>query len=183
MLREIDRQLHIIHIAGEEYRVRFCLNALLCLEELYRPVEDMSDPREWTREDILQFARAAMCSLPANYPAVNRRDFLAVMPDIAELEKSVLDRDLISLAAELAKALAQAFPSSGAAPEAANPPAGKRYYSCIGHTKAIFCDEMGNSDAEWWRSTYREIDDRINYYMEAKGLKERPVIVREFDDD
>ena len=180
MLREIDRQYNIIHIAGEEYRVRFCLNALLCLEELYRPVEEMSDPREWTREDILQLVRAAMCSLPANYPAVNRRDFPAVMPDIAELEKSVLDRDLISLASELAGALKQAFPETEAAAKIQNE---RKFYSHIGHTKAIFCDEMGNSDADWWQSTYREIENRINWYMEAKGLKDRPVIVRQFDDD
>ena len=37
MLKNIDKHYSIIHIAGREYRIRYSLNALLCLEILYKP--------------------------------------------------------------------------------------------------------------------------------------------------
>lgn len=179
MLREIDRQYSIIHIAGREYRVRYSLNALLCLEMMYKPVEEFPEPKEWTDEDIYQLVRAALCSLPMNFRSVDRRCFEKVRPGMSKLRELIRPEDHPRLSYEIATALMQAFPDEkGTVTEE-----GKKYYSGIGHTKAIYCDVMGHSEKDFWRSTHREIIGSINYYMEAKGLKDRPVVVKQFDDD
>lgn len=183
MLRELDRQYDIIHIAGREYRIRFDLNAMLCLETVYRPIEELFDPRQWSERDIIELTRAALCALDENYPAVKRRDFFGIRPDERELRELIRIEDLNTLRLELARAVAHAYPEQSERTAGSEAQEGKRYYSGIGHTKAIFCDEMGNSDELFWSSTYRELDSRIGFWLEAKGLKERPVVVRKYDDD
>ena len=181
MLREIDRQYSIIHIADREYRVRYSLDALLCLETLYKPIEEITavKPENWSAEDILQLARAAMCSLPENQIYVRNREFEKVRPSVLELAVKVNLNDLSLMTAEIVQALAIAFPE----PEKAVKNSETQYFSGIGHTRAVYCDIMGRSDIDFWTSTHKEIAERINYYLEAKGLKERPVVVRRYDDD
>ena len=64
MLKDIDRNKSVIHINGREYFVRYSLNALLCLEVMYKPLSEILQTSfaQWTIEDVLQLARAAMCT-------------------------------------------------------------------------------------------------------------------------
>ena len=47
-----------------------------------------------------------------------------------------------------------------------------------GHQRAV----IGRPEHEYWNSTNREITDRINFYLEAKGLKDTPTQVQAFDE-
>ena len=49
-----------------------------------------------------------------------------------------------------------------------------------GHQRALFCDIMGRSEREYWSSTNREIADKIDCYLEVKGEKEAPTLVRRY---
>ena len=55
MLKNLTKQYSVIHIAGKEYRVRYSLNALLCLEMTYKPLNEiLAIPyREWGMEDVI----------------------------------------------------------------------------------------------------------------------------------
>ena len=76
MLKDIDRKYSVIHIAGREYPVRYSLNALLCLEMMYKPLSDIlkEDFKSWSTDTILQLCRAALCSCSWNKRTVGRRD-------------------------------------------------------------------------------------------------------------
>lgn len=65
MLKDLIKGYSTIHIAGREYRARYSLNALLCLEMTYKPLDEILAtpyPR-WTLDDVIQLAHAAMCCL------------------------------------------------------------------------------------------------------------------------
>ena len=49
-----------------------------------------------------------------------------------------------------------------------------------GHQRAMYVDVMGRPDGEYWDSTNREIAQRIDCYLEVKGEKEAPVLVRRY---
>ena len=87
MLKDIIRHYSVIHISGREYHIRYSLNALLCLEMTYKPLSELLKVpyMDWSIEDVLQLAHAAMCSLPENRKAVTFRDFDYVEPTLAEL--------------------------------------------------------------------------------------------------
>lgn len=178
MLKDLVRQYSIIHIAGREYRVRFSLNALLCLEMTYRPIGEILG-REyllWSMEDVIQLTHAAMCSLPKNFKAVNRRDFENVQPTVARLGELIGLNDLPLLKAELIAAIIEAFPEANKEydPETVNRAINE------GHQRALYVDVMGRPEGEYWSSTNKEISRRIDYYLEAKGEKEAPVIVKRY---
>lgn len=180
MLKDIDRQYSIIHIAGREYRVRYSLNAMLCLEKTYKPLSDIlkTDFEKWSMEDILQLCRAAMCSLRRNRNAVNRRDFDNIRPSVSELGELVSLSDLPLLRLELISAIADSMPNSETAEQEKS---SKSYKE--GHQRAVYVDIIGRPEREFWNSTNREIYERIDYYLEAKGEKEAADLVQEFDDD
>lgn len=181
-LTNIDRQHSLIHIAGREYRVRYSLNALLCLEVTYKPLTEILQTHfmEWTAEDVLQLVRAALCSCDENKEAVNRRDFAAVCPTLSELGERIRPTDLPLLRVELMSAVLDSMPSADTNAEAAETPA-KAFHE--GHQRALFCDVMGRSEQEYWNSTNREITQRIDCYLEVKGEKEAAERVQAFDDD
>ena len=180
MLKNIDRQYSKIHIAGREYRVRYSLNALLCLEVMYKPLDEIlkTDFREWDIETVLQLARAALCSLEENRRAVENRDFGSVEPSLSELGELVRVEDLPLLRLELVTAVILSMPEPTA-------DSGEKSTKAMheGHQRAMFVDVMGRSEREFWNSTNREIADRIDCYLEVKGDKEAAEAVQEFDDD
>lgn len=47
----------------------------------------------------------------------------------------------------------------------------------------VFCDVMGRSEADFWSSTLREVNERWERYAEAEGRKKPAEEIREFDDD
>ena len=47
--------------------------------------------------------------------------------------------------------------------------------------RAIYCDVMKRPDEEFWNNTYRTNLYRINHYLEAKGMKEKPVEIQKYD--
>lgn len=180
MLKNIDRQYRKIHIAGREYRVRYSLNALLCLEMMYKPLDEIlkSDFREWDIETVLQLCRAGMCSLEENRKTVEARDFGFVKPTLAELGELIRVEDLPLLRLELVSAVIQSMPEPAA-------DSGEKSTKAMheGHQRAMFVDVMGRPESEFWNSTNKEIFDRIDCYLEVKGDKEAAEAVQEFDDD
>lgn len=175
-LREIDKSYSVLHIAGREYRVRYSLNALLCLEVMYKPLSDILKTAwmEWSAEDVLQLVRAAFCSCSWNRKAVSRRDFDAVAPSLMELGELIQVQDLSALRVELIAAILDAMPK----PSGNEQPPTKAFHE--GHQRALFCDIMGRSEREYWNSTNREIADKIGCYLEVKGEKEAPTLVRRY---
>ena len=138
-LRAIDKQYSVLHIAGREYRVRYSLNALLCLEVMYKPLSDILKTAwmDWSAEDVLQLVRAAFCSCPWNRKAVSRRDFDAVTPSLMELGELIQMQDLPALRVELIAAILDAMPK----PSGNEQPPAKAFHE--GHQRALFCDIMG----------------------------------------
>ena len=183
MLKNIDKHYNysIIHIAGREYRIRYSLNALLCLEILYKPLDEIlkTDFRSGGIDDVIQLVHAAMCSVSKNFKAVNRRDFEYVRPTVAELGELINTSDLPLLRREIIDAVLDSIPESQENDDKEKPV--KAFNE--GHQRALYVDVMGRPEREYWSSTNKEIADRIDYYMEVRGMKETPELVQEFDDD
>lgn len=180
MLRDIDRHSSALFIAGRAYPVRFSLNALLCLETTYKPLKDilLTDFAEWSVGDVLQLCHAAMCSLPENRKAVDRRDFENVQPTLSELGEMISASDLPLLRAELIAAVIDSMPDPG---DSRQEPPSKAFHE--GHQRAIYVDVMHRPEREFWSSTNREIAGRIDCYLEVTGKKEAAEAVQEYDDD
>ena len=178
MLRDIIPNYSIIHIAGREYHIRYSLNALLCLEMIYKPLPELLKVpfADWSIEDVLQLAHAAMCSLPENRKAVTFRDFDYVEPTLAELGELVSMEDLPLLRLELADAILSSLPAPSDAGEE-NAPTRAMHE---GHQRAMYVDVIGRPEAEYWESTNKEIAQRIDCYFEVKGEKEPPVLVSRY---
>lgn len=179
MLKDLIKKHSIIHIAGREYRLRYSLNALLCLEMMYRPLDEILKTPflQWSVEDVIQLAHAAMCCLPKNFKAVNRRDFDNVRPTVAELGELIRPEDLPLLKLELINAIVDSMPQNGN--KEYDPNTVDRALS-EGHQRAMYVDVMHRPEGEYWSSTNKEITERIDYYLEANGQKEAPVKVQRY---
>lgn len=92
--------------------MRYSLNALLCLEMTYKSLNEiLAIPyREWGMEDVIQLVHAAMCGMPWNRKAVNRRDFEFVRPTVGELGEKIRMEDLPRLRTELLGAILDSMP-------------------------------------------------------------------------
>ncbi len=178
-LTNIDRLYSVLHIAGREYRVRYSLNALLCLEKMYKPLSEIlkEDSKFWGIETILQLTRAALCSCPWNRKAVDRRDFEHVFPTLSELGEIVTAADLPLMRIELIAAIVDAMPNAN---ENAETPSENASAFHEGHQRAMFVDVMGRSEREYWDSTNREITQKIDCYLEVTGEKPAPVRVQRY---
>ena len=177
MLKDLTRQYSIIHIAGREYKIRYSLNCLLCLETMYKPLGEILKTKysKWGIEDVLQLTHAAMCDLPQNRKAVSRRRFDLVKPTLQELGEKIDPHDLPTLRTELVRAIINSMPqSSGESKDA--PPLREQ------SVRAMYVDVMGRPEREFWNSTYKDIITRPESYLEAKGLKEPPQYVKALDD-
>lgn len=181
MLKDIDRKYSVLHIAGREYRVRYSLNALLCLEKTYKPLSEIlkESAKIWDIETVLQLTRAALCSCPWNRKAVDRRDFEHVFPTLSELGKIVTAADLPLMRVELITAIVDAMPQTADSADEEKP--SMAFHE--GHQRALYVDMIGRPEKEYWDSTNREIAKRIDCYFEVRGEKEAPSLVQEFDDD
>ena len=179
MLKDLVRQYSTIHVAGREYRVRYSLNAMLCLEITYKPLDELLKTHfiKWTIEDVIQLVHAAMCCLPKNFKAVNRRDFDNVRPTVAELGELISMEDLPLLKLELINAIVDSMPQNGS--KEYDPNAVDHAMS-EGHQRAMYVDVMHRPEREYWSSTNKEIAERIDFYLEASGQKEAPVKVRRY---
>lgn len=180
MLTDLIKQYNIIHIAGREYRVRCSLNALLCLEMTYKPLSELlkTSFANWSIEDVLHLVRALMCSLPENRKAVNNRDFDNVQPSLSELGELISARDLPLLRLEIVKAVIDSLPEKEKTEE--QPDNEPKRAMNEGHQRAMYVDIMGRPEQEFWNSTNKEIISRIDSYLEAKGEKEAPVLVKRY---
>ena len=180
MLKDHDRTYCVIHIAGREYRVRFSLNALRCLED-YKPLGTILETKynEWSIDDVLHLVHAGMCSRRANAKAVNRRDFDHVRPTVQELGEIVDVQDLPLLRMEIMEAILKSLPDP--TPEADKSKPVKAMHE--GHERAVYVDVMRRPEREYWNSTKREIAERMDCYFEVNGMKESADLVQEFDDD
>lgn len=178
MLKDLIKNYSTIHIANREYHVRYSLNALLCLEMTYKPLSDIlqTEWQNWSIEDVLQLCHAAMCDRPCNKKSVNARNFQAVKPTLAELGELIGMKELPSLRLEIISAIINSMPESSPDENPSEKSANE------GHQRAVYVDIMGRPEQEYWNSTNREITDRINYYLEAKGLKDTPTQVQTFDE-
>lgn len=177
MLTELLHSFSIIHIAGEEYRIRFSLNALLCLEMTFKPLDEILavDCYKWDIETVVQMVRAGLCDLPENRKAVCLREWDMIQPDLQEIGGIIRMQDLPLLRLELMAAILAALPEDegGGDPDA---PATDE-----GHLHALAVRVVGMSEEEFWDSSYRDIHREIDRYFEVKGMKEMPSPVRMFD--
>lgn len=174
MLKDLIKNYSVLHIGNREYRVRFSLNCLLCLELTYKPLSEIiqTDWQSWNIEDVLRLCHAAMCDMPWNRKAVNARDFERVKPTLAEIGQSIDISQLSRLKLELVTAIADSMPkvqSTQKQPE--NPLAELQL-------RAFYCDIMKRPEKELFESTYKEINDRTENYLVAKGLKKPPQIIQ-----
>lgn len=178
MLKNLIKNDSVIHIAKREYRVRYSLNALLCLEMTYKPLNEILQTQysDWSIEDVLQLLRAAMCDLPQNFKAVNQRRFDRIKPSLSELGEKIQPADLPMLKFEIIQAVISSMPDTEQKHETPSKAMNE------GHLRAVYVDEMKRPESEFWRSNHKEITERINYYLEAKGLKETAELVQEFED-
>ena len=178
MLRDLVKQYNILHIGNREYRVRFSLNALLCLELTYKPLSEIlkTDWQNWSIEDILQLCHAGMCDRSCNKKAVNARNFQTVKPTLAELGALIDVSQLERLKFELITAISDSMPKSQSNDKQEENPLAEL------QLRAFYCDIMGRSENELFSSTYKEINDRTENYLIAKGLKKPPAIVQMLDD-
>lgn len=177
MLRDIEKRYSIIHIAGREYRIRYSLNCLSYLEHEHKPLTEIISvrPEDWTIEDVLRLTHAAMCSMPWNRRAVNRREYDRIKPTIAELGELIQPQDFPLLKTEIINAIVDSMPENRGSTSEPQP-----VRESI--VRAMYVDVIGRPEPEFWNSTYREIVDRTDAYMEAKGLKEPPQTVKMLDD-
>ena len=167
-----------LNLGGQEKRVRFSLNALLCLEMTFRPLgEILETPAEqWDMQTVCQLVRAACCSLPENHAAVAHWDFDAVQPDLADIGEMITPDCLPRLRRELAEAILSALPPPS--PEAEDSGAAMNE----GHLLALCVDVMGIPQTELQAMTHREIRSRVEHWEEIKGLKKPAVRVKEYED-
>lgn len=178
MLRDLIKQYNILHIGNREYYVRYSLNALLCLEMTYKPLSEIlkTDWQNWNIEDILQLCHAGMCDRSCNKKAVNARNFQAVKPTLAELGALIDVSQLEMLKFELITAISDSMPKSQSNDRQEENPLAEL------QLRAFYCDIMGRSESELFSSTYKEINNRTENYLIAKGLKKPPAIVQMLDD-
>ena len=175
MLKDLIKNYSVIHIGGREYRVRYSLNALLCLEMTYKPLSDVlkTDWKSWSIDDVIQLCRAGMCDRKCNRRAVNARRFELIKPELSELGSLIQVSDLPLLRLELVTAVLDSLPQThgdGKKPEE-NPLAERQM-------RAFYCDIMHRPEKEFFESTYREIDGRTEDYLVAKGLKKPPAVIQ-----
>ena len=167
-----------INIGGREYRVRFSLNALLCLERQYRPLSEIlrADADKWDWETVIQLAYAAMADMPWNRKAVSRRSFDRLRPSAEDINRELEPQDLNRLRAELAAAVNNSLPpiSEGNSDDGTATDEGHYYVLA----KYI----VGMSEAEYWQSNLRRLDYIITRYLEAKGYKSPAIKVQQYDD-
>ena len=175
MLKDLIKNYSVIHIGGREYRVRYSLNALLCLEMIYKPLSEIlkTDWKVWSIDDVIHLCHAGMCDRKCNKRAVNARRFELIKPDLSELGSLIQVSDLPLLRLELVTAVLDSLPQTrgnGKKPEE-NPLAERQL-------RAFYCDIMHRPENELFDSTYREINDRTEDYLVAKGLKKPPAVIQ-----
>ena len=174
MLKDLIKNYNILHIGDREYRIRFSLNALLCLEMTYKPLAEIlkTDYKQWSINDVLNLCHAAMCDLPQNKKAVNSRNFQRVKPTLQELGEIITIPDLPQLKLELITAIADSMPQAHVNSKQPENPLAEL------QLRAFYCDIMGRSERELFDSTYKEISERTDNYLIAKGLKKPPQIIQ-----
>ncbi len=178
-ISELEKKFTTIHIGGREYRARYSLNSLLCLENCYKPLERIIETpaTSWGIEDVLQLTRAALCDLPQNKAAVIARDWKNIQPSIAELGEQIDIKDLRVLRFELINAITNSLPQPVQGSEISSDT--EIDYQVM---RSIYCDIMRRSEKEFWTSTLNEIKQRTDTYLELKGLKERAEQLQMYDD-
>ncbi len=183
MLRDIDSfsERRTIHIAGREYSVKLSQDALLYTETFVGPLEEVFEAQTWSRADIIQLCMALFCSLPSNRIAVRQRRWDKLRPSAAELDELIEERDLPLLSAEILRTALASLPASVSDEEADKDKAVN--VMTEGHMRALYVDVLRRPEAEFWQSTKKEIIDRIDCYLEVKGLKQTPVKVKRYADE
>lgn len=183
MLKDLVGRYSVLHFAGKEYRTKFSLNCMLCLEMMYKPLSEILklEYTDWSEEDVLQLARAAMCDLKENKEAVDDREFRRVQPSLFELGMIIKPEDIPALRLELANCIFYSLPDPRqSSSDDENSP--HRYYTDEGHLRALYVNVMGNSEDDFWNKNRRELEKEVDRYLEVKGLKERAVVVKTYDD-
>lgn len=182
MLKDLLPKTVTVQTTQREYEVRYSLNALLCLEMTYKPVEELLKKADtggvyWSDDETLRVLQAGLCHKPENDRAVSDRRFDLLSPSLAQLGEAVLPDDIPLLRIKLATAVLSAYPDIRGEPSgAADNPHKER------DLRTMYVDIMHRPEEEMWQSTYDEIVERSESWLEAKGLKERPVVIQEFDD-
>lgn len=181
MLKDLTDRVSIIHIAGREYGVKFSQDALLYLELFFIPFDELLTRTEWDKSEIVKLCRALMCSLTDNLGAVRLRDWGRVRPSSEELAELIEDRDMPLLSAEILRAALASLPTPEPSEETDRDKVST--VTTEGHLRALYVDVMGRPEEEFWQSTKRELLDRIDCYLEVRGMKEAPIRVKRYADE
>lgn len=190
MLEDLERKTYMLHIGGAEYRIRYSLNSRLCLEQSYKPLDEilLTKPYDWSIEDVLQLIRAGFVDTYYNKRAVISRNWDNIRIKqgkkyltIADLGKIINSKDLIALKIELTEAVIGSFPEPIMGTESKDFDDGRSGVN-YQQLQTWYCDILHRPNSEFWTSTIREIYERIDSYLIVKGMKEAPVEISEFDD-
>lgn len=180
----------MLHVGGAEYRIRYSLNSRLCLEQCYKPLDDMLliKVKDWGTEDVLQLIRAGFVDTYYNKRAVIRRDWDNIRIKqgkkyltIAELGEIIEAKDLISIKIELMEALIGSFPDPIYSDESENFDEGRSNIDFM-QLWIWYVAILHRPESEFYSSTMKEIYQRIDSYLIIKGMKEKPEEVSEFLD-
>lgn len=179
MLKELLPGCVTVHTTLRDYRVRYSLNSFLYLELLHKPIDELlkTGCENWSIDDVLHILRAGLCHLSENDRAVTDRRFEHISPSLAQLGEEILPDDLPLLRLELASAILAAFPAVAGEPEKSGDNLHRER-----DLRTMYVDIMHRPEPEFWGSTYGEIISRSESWLEAKGLKDRPITVQEFED-
>lgn len=189
MLNDLERKSYMLHIGGAEYHIRYSLNSRLCLEQSYKSLEDilLMKVQDWSIDDVLQLVRAGFVDMRYNNRAVVRRDWNNIKIkrgkkylNIAKLGEIISPEDLISIKIELMEAIIGSFPKPiyGETEDFNNGRSDIDYKPLWAWYVAI----LHRPESEFYRSTLKEIYERIDSYLIIKGMKDKPAEVSEFID-
>lgn len=159
------------------------------MEQSYKSLEDilLIKVQDWSIDDVLQLVRAGFVDMYYNKRAVLRRDWDNIKIkhrkkylSIAELGKIISPKDLIAIKIELMEAIIGSFPEPiyGETEDFNNGRSDIDYKPLWAWYVAI----LHRPESEFYRSTLKEIYERIDSYLIIKGMKDKPAEVSEFID-
>lgn len=179
MLKALIPETSTVHTASGEYQVRYSLNSFLYLEMICGiTIDELLEKsvENWGIDEMLHLLRAGLCHLPENDKAVSDRQFDFITPTLAQIGEAVIMSDIPLLRYELADAVLKAFPKRVG--QSSGQDSGDRDKNL----RTIYVDIIRRPEPEFWSSTYAEIIDRSESYLEAKGLKEKVAKMQMYDD-
>lgn len=110
MLNELRNKTILLKLNGEDFRLRFDLNAISYLEHVYGSFEKALNTELTTTKDIKHFLKAGLLHQYDNDAAFETDDFAALKPTLTEVGSKIGISDIVDLNEQLTKALVASLP-------------------------------------------------------------------------